>query len=159
MQELGPQQKQKPTDGEGDPKCWMKSSLGEFLVQDGFKNRSPNKVTKHKSPILATSVHYHFTSPRRFCPVFVFLEKHGKKVKCMPLQNMKQDEFNTKIIMVPFLSKGLYSYIEDLNKEISTTNSLQTPLSKKTSEEFVMAEPSRATPCSRSHDPKFGSTR
>ena len=78
----------------------------------------------------------------------------------MPLQNMKQDEFNTKIIMVPFLSKGLsYLYIEDLNNEISTTNSLQTPLSKKTSEEFVMAEPSRATPCSRSHDPKLGSTR
>lgn len=50
----------------------------------------------------------------------------------MPLQNMKQDEFNTKIIMVPFLSKGLsYLYIENLNKEISTTNSLQTPLSKK----------------------------
>lgn len=42
--ELGPQQKQKPTDGEGDPKCWMKSC--EFLAQNGFKNRPLNKVTK-----------------------------------------------------------------------------------------------------------------
>jgi len=58
--ELGPQQKQKPTDGEGDPKCWMKSSLGELLVQNGFKNRPLNEVTKHKSPIITSSVHYHF---------------------------------------------------------------------------------------------------